>query len=577
MKYDLVIRNGEVHDGLGSPARHADIGIVGGTIHAIGRIDGRGAREIDADGCLVTPGFVDIHTHYDGQASWDSRLAPSSFHGVTTAVMGNCGVGFAPVRASDRSTLIEMMEGIEDIPGTALHEGLSWNWESFPDYLDALGGRRFDMDVGTQLPHAALRLYVMGERGARLEPATAEDIATMRRLAREAISAGALGFSTSRSGNHRSITGDPTPSLRAEEAELTGIAQGLADAGAGVLQFISDFSEDQGDDFAMISRIVKASGRPASISVVQRYSNAYDWKALLRRMSEAKADGLDIRAQVAPRPVGVMLGLQTTRGPFQNCPSFRAIASRPLPEIVATLRDPAFRAKLIAEARQWPGWGDAAASKPIDFGRVFPLGNPPDYEPSPDRSIKAMAQREGRDELEVVYDLLLQDEGRALLLMPFANLRDGTLDPVREMLTHERTVLGLGDGGAHVGVISDASFPTFMLTHWGRDRARGRLEIPFLVAKMTSMTAATVGLRDRGILAPGMKADINVIDLDALGIEVPRIVRDLPAGGKRMLQQSRGYRATIVSGLPTYLDGEPTGELPGRLVRGATQGPRPLQ
>jgi N-acyl-D-aspartate/D-glutamate deacylase len=573
MKFDLVIRNGEVHDGLGNPPVHADIGIVDGVIHTIGRIDGPAAREIDAEGCLVTPGFVDIHTHYDGQASWDSRLAPSSFHGVTTVVMGNCGVGFAPVRQADRDTLIEVMEGIEDIPGVALHEGLSWNWETFPDYLDALDERRFDMDVAAQLPHAALRLYVMGERGARLEPATPEDIARMRCLVGEAVRAGAIGFSTSRSSNHRSITGDPTPSLRAEEAELTGIALGLADAGAGVMQFISDFSEEQGDDFAMISRVVRASGRPASISVAQRYSSPGNWKVLLHRMSEARADGIDIRAQVAPRPIGVMLGLQTSRGPFQNCPSFREIAGRPLPEIVATMRRPDFRARLLEEAKQWPGWGDSAASAPLDYGRIFPLGNPPDYEPSPEKSIRAMARRQGRDEVEIAYDLLLEDEGRALLLMPFANYADESLDTVREMLAHERTVLGLGDGGAHVGVISDASFTTFMLTHWGRDRASGRFELPFLIRKMTSMTAEAVGLRDRGVLAPGMKADINVIDFDALAIDVPRIVRDLPAGGKRLLQESRGYRATIVSGVPTYLDGEHTGELPGRLLRGAKRAP----
>src|SRR5690606_6161517 len=327
-----------------------------GLIHTIGNIEGQGAREIDAGGCLVTPGFVDIHTHYDGQATWDNRLSPSSFHGVTTVVMGNCGVGFAPVREGDRNTLIEVMEGIEDIPGVALHEGLSWNWETFPEYLDALDERSFDMDVAAQLPHAALRLYVLGDRGARLAPATPAAIAEMRPLVREAVGGGAPGSSTSRSSNHRTITGDPTPSLRAEEAELTGIALGLADVRAGVMQFISDFSEAQGDDFAMLSRVVKASGRPASISVAQRYSSPGNWKVLLHRMSEARADGIDIRAQVAPRPIGVMLGLQTSRGPFQNCPSFREIAGRPLPEIVATMRRPDFRARLLEEAKQWPGW-----------------------------------------------------------------------------------------------------------------------------------------------------------------------------------------------------------------------------
>lgn len=575
MKFDLVIRGGEIHDGLGSEPRYADLGIADGVIKAIGKIGGQQAEhEIDATGCLVTPGFVDIHTHYDGQATWDSRMCPSSFHGVTTVVMGNCGVGFAPVRQADHAKLIEVMEGIEDIPGIALHEGLTWNWESFPEYLDELGTRSFDVDVAAQLPHAALRLYVMGERGARLEPATSADIGKMRSLVKEAIAAGALGFSTSRSSNHRTATGDPTPSLRAEEAELTGIALGLADAGAGVMQFISDFSSEQGDDFAMLSRVVRASGRGASVSVAQRYSSPENWRILLERMSEARAEGLDIRAQVAPRPIGVMLGLQTTRGPFQNCPSFKAIADRPLPEIVATMKRPDFRRKILEEARHWPGWGDAASSTPIDYRRVFPLGNPPNYEPSPNQSVSAMARREGCEEAEIAYDLLLEDEGRALLLMPFANYVGESLETVREMLAHERTVLGLGDGGAHVGVISDASFTTFMLTHWGRDRPQGRLSLPYLIKKMTSMTASAVGLHDRGVLAEGMKADVNVIDLDALAIGVPEIVRDLPAGGKRLLQSSAGYRATIVSGRPTYLDGVQTGALPGRLVRGGQRGPR---
>jgi len=573
--FDLVIRGGEVHDGLGSPARRADVGIRDGLIRAIGPIAPGSGPEIDAGGCIVTPGFVDIHTHYAGQATWESRLSPSCFHGVTTVVMGNCGVGFAPVRQADRARLIEVMEGIEDIPGVALHEGLSWNWESFPDYLDTLEARPFDVDVAAQVPHAALRLYVMGERGARLEPATPGDIDRMQRIVAEALRAGALGFTTSRTRNHRTSAGDPTPSLRAEESELTGIGRALAQTGLGVMQIISDFSSRQGDEFGMLERVVRASARPASISLGQSHAKPDHWRGLMDRIAASSQDGVEIRAQVAPRPIGVMLGLQTTYGPFQNCPSFKAIVDRPLPAIVAAMRRDGFRERLLEEVRTWPGWGLGATAVPIDYGNVFPLGSPPDYEPGPEKSVAAIARRRGVAPEAVAYELLLEDEGRALLLMPFANFAQGTLDPVREMLAHDRSLLGLGDGGAHVGIISDASFTTYLLSHWGRDRATGRFELPFLIRKMTSLTAAAVGLHDRGILDVGMKADLNVIDLDALAIGVPEIVRDLPAGGKRLVQGSTGYRATVVSGLPTYIDGRATGALPGRLVRGGRADPRP--
>ena len=572
--FDLVIRGGEVHDGRGSPPRSADVGISDGRIRAIGPIGPGAGPEIDAGGCIVTPGFVDIHTHYDGQATWGSRLSPSCLHGVTTVVMGNCGVGFAPVRPADRARLIEVMEGIEDIPGVALHEGLAWNWESFPEYLDTLDARQFDVDVAAQVPHAALRLYVMGERGARLEPARPDDIDEMRRIVADALRAGALGFTTSRTRNHRTSAGDPTPSLRAEEAELEGIALALAATGSGVMQFISDFSSRQGDEFGMIERVVSASTRPASISLAQSHAKPDHWRGLMERIAASARRGLEIRAQVAPRPIGVMLGLQTTYGPFQNCPSFREIAELPLPRIVETMRQGDFRQRLLEEVRVWPGWGLGATAVPIDYRSVFRLGDPPDYEPAPEKSIAAMASRRGVSAEEVAYELLLENDGRALLLMPFANFAQGTLDPVREMLAHERSVLGLGDGGAHVGIISDASFTTYLLSHWARDRERGRFELPFAIRKMTSMTAEAVGLHDRGVLDVGMKADVNVIDLDALAIEVPEIVHDLPAGGKRLLQRGRGYRATIVSGMPTYLDGAETGALPGRLLRGGRPDPR---
>lgn len=569
-QFDLVIRGGEVVDGLGGPARTADIGIKDGVIRAVGKIDERGAEEIDATGAIVTPGFVDVHTHYDGQATWDNRMWPSSLHGVTTAVMGNCGVGFAPVRRTDHERLVELMEGVEDIPGTALHEGLRWDWESFPEYLDALDKTERDIDVAAQLPHAALRVYVMGERGSYLEKARPDDIAEMRRLAAEAMQAGAIGFSTSRSSNHRAISGEPTPSLRAAEEELAGIAQGLRDAGKGVLQFISDFADDLPDEFDMISRVTRVAGRPASISIAQRHSKPEGWRDLLARIAHANSEGLEMRAQVAPRPIGILLGLQTSRGPFQNCPTFRKIAQEALPDIVAAMRDPGTRQAILQEARDNPGMSNGLE---LNYQNIFPLGEQPDYEPAQTSSVTQLAARANCSELEMAYDLLLEREGRALLLMPFANYAYGSLEPTREMLSDAHSIIGLGDGGAHVAAICDASFTTYLLTHWGRDRASGRIELPRLVRKLTSETAAAVGLFDRGVLAPGMKADLNVIDFSALAAEAPYIAFDLPAGGKRLLQESRGYVATVVSGVPVYRNGKSTGRLPGRLVRGA-QKPR---
>ncbi len=567
MDFDLVIRGGDLADGTGAPLRRADVAVRQGVIAEVGEVRGRGREEIDARGLLVTPGFVDVHTHYDGQVAWDSRLQPSSWHGVTTAVMGNCGVGFAPVRASDRDRLIELMEGIEDIPGTALHVGLDWRWESFREYLDAIDARPYDIDVAAQLPHGALRMYVMGERAARLEPATPEDIAAMRRLAAEAVRAGAIGFSTSRSINHKSIKGDPTPTLRATEAELTGIAMGLSDAGKGVLQFISDFDVPSLDEeFAMLRRVVAASGRPMSFTLLQRHSASGDWRRLLDLVREAVNDGQQIRAQVAPRPVGVLLGLQGSRNPFTTCPSYREIAALPLTERVARLRTPELRARLLSEIAQSPK--DALTQRLTSFDRIFPLGDPPNYEPSREQSLAAIAQREGRSAAEVAYELILGDGGRAFLLAPFANYADNNLDACHDMLADENTVVGLGDGGAHVGVISDASFPTYLLTHWGRDRPCGRFDVSWLVKRQSLDTARTVGLFDRGVVAPGYKADLNVIDFDRLSVAQPVIAHDLPAGGRRLLQRARGYVATVVSGVPVYREGEATDALPGRLVRG---------
>jgi N-acyl-D-aspartate/D-glutamate deacylase len=565
--YDLILRGGRVADGLGAPLFDADVAIRDGRIAAVGPNLQANAREtLDAAGAVVAPGFVDIHTHYDGQAVWDSTLASSSWHGVTTVVMGNCGVGFAPVKQHDRERLIELMEGVEDIPGVALHEGLDWAWESFADYLQALERRPHDIDVCAQLPHGALRVYVMGERAARMEAATESDIARMREIAAEAMRAGALGFSTSRSINHRTIKGDPTPSLRATEAELLGIAMGLKDAGSGVLQLLSDFdTPSMEEEFAMLRRIVEKSGRPLSFTVAQKHDDPEGWRKLLKLVAEAVKDGLPIRGQVAPRPIGMLLGLQASLNPFSGAPMVRAIADKPLPEKVAIMRDPAFKAELM-------DYLSKTTRKRLELKLLFPFGDPPIYEPDPETSIEAQAQRLGRSPDELAYELILQDEGRAFLYTPFANYRHGNLNACREMMEHPNTVIGLGDGGAHVGMISDASFPTFLMTHWAKECGRDDgFDLTWLIKRQTSDTARTVGLLDRGVIAPGMKADINVIDVEKLALPAPSMKFDLPAGGKRLLQGASGYRATLVSGEVTYRDGAHTGALPGRLVRGPQQ------
>lgn len=572
-EFDLVIRNGTLADGRGGALYEADIGVRGGTIATVGPSLAAGREEIDARGRLVTPGFVDIHTHYDGQATWDPRLQPSSWHGVTTVVMGNCGVGFAPVRPTDHGRLIELMEGVEDIPGAALHEGLAWNWQSFGEYLDAVEARPHDIDIGAQLPHGALRVFVMGERGAALEPATADDIVQMRALAAEAMRAGALGFSTSRTLNHRTVKGDPTPSLRASEAELSGIAMGLADVGSGVIELISDFdTPDLDTEFAMIERLIARSGRPLSLSLAQAGKSPDGWREILRRIEAAARGGLPIKAQVAPRPIGVLLGLQGTLNPFSAHETFAAIKDKPFAEKLATMRDQQFRARMLAEtAAQMRN--NRLARGITEFERIFPLGDPPDYEPPKERSVASLAAKQGRMPAEVAYDLLLEDDGRAFLFMPFANYMNYNLDCCGEMIAHGDCLMGLGDGGAHVGLISDGSYPTYLLAHWGRDRSHGRFDLGYLVKRQTSDTARAVGLHDRGVIAPCMKADLNVIDFDRLRVKAPRMAFDLPAGGKRLLQGAEGYAATIVSGEIVYRDGEPTDALPGKLVRGPQRAP----
>ena len=562
--YDLLIRGGTVLDGTGSDARSADVAVKDGVIVEVGQVSGAADQCIDADGALVTPGFVDIHTHYDGQATWSNRMSPSSHHGVTTAVMGNCGVGFAPVRPADHDLLIELMEGVEDIPGVALHEGLPWTWESFPQYMDFLSQRQFDMDIGAQLPHAALRVYVMGQRGADREPATAEDIAQMSQLTTQAIQAGALGFTSSRTLNHRSSKGDPTPSLQAEADELLGIAAGLKAAGRGVLEMISDFN-DLDDEFAILRDMVAQSGRPMSISLAQGLS-PHGWKKVLHHIEQANANGLVMRGQVAPRPIGILSGLTTTLAPFTARPAFSELSQLPLAERVAALAEPQRRAQILA---QEPGAGFMRLFRLMDEGRkLWLLGDPPNYEPAPEDSVYAQAQRKGVPTWEYVYDLMLGNGGRNLFYTPFANYADNNLECCREMILHENTVMGLGDGGAHVGTICDASFITTLFTHWGRDRTRGeKIDLPTLVKSQTHDTAAAVDLYDRGVLAPGMKADINVIDFDNLQVSRPEIVHDLPTGGARLQQTAQGYLATVVSGEITYRNGEATDALPGRLVR----------
>jgi N-acyl-D-aspartate/D-glutamate deacylase len=561
----LVIRGGTVVDGTGSEPRAADIEIVGTRIAQVGIVQGLGDEEIDAGGAIVTPGFVDIHTHYDGQVTWSQQITPSSSHGVTTVLMGNCGVGFAPCRPAERDMLIRLMEGVEDIPGVVLNEGLPWNWESFPDYLDALSSRHYDVDVATQVPHAALRVYVMGERGANREPATAEDRRTMARLAADGVRAGALGFSTSRTLAHRTSDGQPSPTLNAAEAELSDIAHAIGETGQGVLQVITDYPGDDGE-FSMLRRLAERSGRPLSISLAQSDRAPGKWHKALDLIGRAVDDGLAIKAQVCGRAVGLLYGLELSQNPFCTHPSWAGIADLPLAGKVAALRDPDMRRRLLAEQP-----GDAAQSDRLfNFDKLFMLADPPDYEPAPEQSIAATAARQGRSPAELTYDALLQNEGRAILYRPILNYATGTLDACRDMLLHRDTIIGLGDGGAHCGIICDASLPTFMLTHWTRDRRRGqRLSLAEVVRAQSRDTAFAVGLHDRGIIAPGYKADINVIDHDHLRLRAPEVVYDLPSGGRRLIQRAEGYRATIVSGEITMREDVPTGRLPGRLVRGA--------
>jgi N-acyl-D-aspartate/D-glutamate deacylase len=562
--FDLVIRGGTVVDGTGSAPREADVGIIGKRITAVGAVAGNGAEEIDAKGKLVTPGFVDIHTHYDAQAVWDTHMAPSSWHGVTTAVMGNCGVGFAPCKPADRERLIELMEGVEDIPGAVMHEGLKWEWESFGEYLDALDRRQRDIDICALLPHAAVRVFVMGDRAINLENANQGDIAQMRQIAKDAMQAGAFGFSTSRSLSHKTLRGDPTPTLHAQEEELRGIALGMKDAGSGMLEMVSEWAPDHNAEFGMLRRVIEACGRPAVFTLTQRHSRPDVWRDLIKHADKAAADGLPIRPVVAPRAIGVLLGLAGSQNPFSGCPTYKAFAHLPVAERARRMADPTVRAKILSEDPKKDS--TFPLFHRLDFGFMFRFGNPPNYQPNKADSIEAIAARENRSPPEVAYDILIEDDGANFIYHPLGNYAYGDLSMPETVLDNRNTIMGLGDGGAHVAFILDAGYQTWLLSHWGRDQKRW--DAAELIRRLTSDTAQAAGLHDRGILRPGLKADVNIIDWDRLGAGSPYVVNDLPAGGKRLLQKVTGYDATIVSGRVTFRDGEPTGTLPGQLVRG---------
>ncbi|RJG00618.1 N-acyl-D-amino-acid deacylase family protein [Noviherbaspirillum sedimenti] len=565
--HDMVIRGGLVIDGSGSPAFRADVAINGGRITAIGPIEGSGKEEIDAADCLVTPGFVDVHTHYDGQATWEHTLAPSSGHGVTTVVTGNCGVGFAPVRPSDHQVLIKVMEGVEDIPEVVMAEGISWNWETFPDYLDVLSVREFDIDVATQIPHSPLRVYVMGQRGADHEPSTPEDRVAMAKLVTEAVQAGAIGVSTSRSPGHRLKNGKLAPSIDSADEEILALASGLKEAGAGVFQIITNASGNPAEEISLVRKLAETSQRPVSFTLLQVPRAPEDWRISLKHVEQANADGLAIRGQVFPRPVGVLLGLDLSLNPFLTRLSYRAIEKLPLAERVAILRDPAFKAKLLAEVPipdPQPMLNELCAQ----VNEMFVLDDRAEYTPPADKLICNLAASAGVSAESLAYDLLLGDEGKAILYLPGANYVGNTLNAVREMMASPYTILGLGDGGAHYGLICDASYPTFMLTHWVRDASpEQRFPIEWAISELSRKPAEAVGLMDRGLLKPGMKADVNVINLDRLRLSAPRTAYDLPSGGRRLQQRAEGYVATVVSGMVTYRNGKATGALPGRLVR----------
>ena len=569
---DLLIRGGSIADGSGGEPFIGDVAILDGLILSVGAFDGVADEVINAAGLTVTPGFVDIHTHYDGQAIWSERLSPSSSHGVTTAVIGNCGVGFAPCRTQDHDRLIRLMEGVEDIPGVVMAEGLSWDWESFPDYLDALESRARDIDVAALLPHSPLRVFVMGERGARREPATEDDRQKMQAIAREALDAGAIGFATSRLLIHRTKAGEHIPSYQADVEELKAIAGVMRDAGTGVLQMVLDapFSPWP-DELAHLLAVAQASGRPVTFTLGTSNKGDPVWREALRICDDANARGLSISPQLLPRPIGMVCGFELSTHPFCLCPSYQRIAALPIAEQLPYLRDPAFRARLISEA---PQEGHPLAMMTRNWDWIFPLSDPPNYEPPAETSIGAQARARDVGPEAVAWDLLMNDgDGDGLLYNTLGNYYDGRLDEIYDLINHPGVVMGLGDGGAHYAAICDASYPTFMLTYWTRDREGPKLSVAQVVQALTARPAQTMGLQDRGRIAVGYKADVNVIDLDALTLHAPHIRHDLPGGGRRLDQAATGFVATIVSGRVIRRNDQATDALPGRVVRGAQAAP----
>ena len=575
--FDLLIRNGTVVDGTGAVRRRADVAIRDGVIVAVGPdLDGEAAEIIDAAGQLVTPGFVDIHTHYDGQVTWDEILEPSSLHGVTTLVMGNCGVGFAPVRPGTEEWLIQLMEGVEDIPGAALSEGIDWAWESFPQYLDALEQRRWSVDVGTQVAHGSVRAYVMGERGARNEPASPDEIDAMGALVQEAIEAGALGFSTSRTLGHRAMDGEPVPGTFAAEDELFGLGRALRAGGGGVFELAPAGAAGldviaPAKEIDWMRRLSAEVDQPVSFAMLQVPAAPELWKEQMEVSLRACDEGARLHPQVAGRPFGLLIGWQTSH-PFLRRPSYVDVAGLPIAERIEALRDPARRAAILSETdlestgHLNEGLGQLAAGM---LHNLFPLGDPPDYEPWPATAVGAVAEAAGVDPLEAAYDAFCGEDGEALLMLPLYNYVEGNHDVIREQLTHPQAVLGLGDGGAHCGLICDASLPTTMISHWTRDRSRGeQLPLEWVVKKQTHDTARLYGMSDRGTLEVGMRGDVNVIDHTRIALRTPELVHDLPAGGRRLVQRADGYTATVVAGQVTRRDGADTGARPGRLVRG---------